>query len=92
MLVSCPPDLAPGKVVEHLCSTPPTLVGGSLDSVNRNLDFVRNKIKEGALFEEIMEEYTKVFYLERVSEEQQKAAFLLNAQIMISNIMKEFKK
>lgn len=61
----------------------------ALETVNRNIDFIFEKIKEGALFEEILEEYTKEFYSDTVSKEQPREAFLLNAQHMIHNIIKE---
>jgi len=64
----------------------------ALDSVNRNKDFIFEKIREGALFEEILEEYTKEFYIDIVSKEQPREAFLLNAQHMIHNVLKEFKE
>ncbi len=60
------------------------------ESVDRNRRFILNKLTEGASFEKIMEEYTKEFYYERVSYEQPREAFLLNAQHMIRNLMKEF--
>jgi uncharacterized membrane protein YkvI/glyoxylase-like metal-dependent hydrolase (beta-lactamase superfamily II) len=63
----------------------------ALASVNRNKEFILRKIKEGALFDEIMEEYTKEFYIDFVSNEQPKEAFLLNAQHMIHNLIKEFR-
>lgn len=62
----------------------------AMESVLRNKDFILKKIKEGASFEKIMEEYTKVFYIDFVSNEQPKEAFLLNAQHMIHNLIKEF--
>ncbi len=64
----------------------------ALESVNRNLDFIFEKVREGALFEEILEEYTKEFYIDTVSKEQPREAFLLNAQHMIHNVLKEFKE
>jgi 2-aminobenzoylacetyl-CoA thioesterase len=63
----------------------------ALASVNRNKEFIIRKINEGALFDEIMEEYTKEFYIDFVSNEQPKEAFLLNAQNMIHNLIKEFR-
>ncbi len=62
----------------------------AMESVIRNKDFISDKIKEGASFEKIMEEYTKEFYIDFVSNEQPKEAFLLNAQHMIRNLIKEF--
>ncbi|HVI42809.1 MAG TPA: hypothetical protein VM577_19555, partial [Anaerovoracaceae bacterium] len=59
-------------------------------SVNKNRDFILGKKKEGASFEEILEEYTKEFYLGMRVNEQPKGAFLLNAQHMIHNVLKEF--
>ena len=64
----------------------------AMESVDRNRNFVQNKIKEGALFDEIMEEYTKEFYIDRISYEQPEEAFLLNAQHMIRNLIKELKE
>lgn len=61
----------------------------SMESVNRNLSFIRNQLKEGALFDGIMEEYTKEFFIEQVTDEQPKEAFLLNAQHMIRNLIRE---
>jgi glyoxylase-like metal-dependent hydrolase (beta-lactamase superfamily II) len=62
----------------------------AMTSVLRNKEFILKKIKEGALFDRIMEEYTKEFYIDFVSNEQPKGAFLLNAQHMIHNLIKEF--
>ncbi len=59
-------------------------------SVVRNKEFIWEKIGEGASFEKIMENYTKEFYIDFVSSEQPKEAFLLNAQHMIHNLIKEF--
>ena len=59
-------------------------------SVNQHKDFVLEKIKKGALFEEILEEYTKEFWNDLVAEEQPIEAFLLNAQYMIQNLIREF--
>ncbi len=64
----------------------------ALESVNRNLEFVRNMLNEGALFDEMMEEYTKEFFTDPVSYEQPKEAFLLNAHHMIRNLIKEIKE
>lgn len=61
----------------------------AMESVSRNMEFIQKQIKEGALFGEIMEEYTREFYVDRVSCEQPKEAFLLNAQHMIRNLMIE---
>jgi glyoxylase-like metal-dependent hydrolase (beta-lactamase superfamily II) len=61
----------------------------AMDSVDRNKEFILEKAREGALFEKIMEEYTKEFYIDFVSKEQPKGAFLLNAQHMIHNLIKE---
>jgi hypothetical protein len=58
-------------------------------SVDRNKEFILEKAREGALFDKIMEEYTKEFYIDFVSKEQPKNAFLLNAQHMIHNLLKE---
>ncbi len=63
----------------------------ALQSVERNKTFIRDRLKEGALFEEIMEEYTKEFYQDSVAEEQPKEAFLLNAQNMIQNLIREIR-
>jgi hypothetical protein len=62
----------------------------AMESVIRNKEFILKKIKEGASFERIMEEYTKEFYIDFVSNEQPKGAFLLNAQHMIHNLIREF--
>lgn len=62
----------------------------SFASVEDNKNFILEKKKEGAFFEEILEEYTKEFWKETVAEEQPKEAFLLNAQHMIRNVLKEF--
>lgn len=64
----------------------------ALESVNRNINFIFEKAGEGALFEEILEEYTKEFYIDIVSTEQPREAFLLNAQHMIHNVLKKFKE
>lgn len=61
----------------------------SLKSVNQSRDFVLQKIKEGASIEEILEEYTKEFYTDVVAKEQPREAFLLNAQHMIRNLLKD---
>jgi glyoxylase-like metal-dependent hydrolase (beta-lactamase superfamily II) len=62
----------------------------SIATVERMKDYIFKRVKEGALFEEILEEYTKDFYTDIVSREQPREAFLLNAQHMICNFMKEF--
>lgn len=62
----------------------------ALKSVELNKKFIMKKIKEGASFEEIMKEYTEEFYVDLVKKEQPKEAFLLNAQLMIRNLLKEF--
>lgn len=60
-------------------------------SLNRARDFILEKHKEGGSFEEILEEYTKEFYIDPVSVEQPREAFLLNAQHMIRNMILEFR-
>lgn len=62
----------------------------SLESVELNKNFIMRMIKEGASFERIMKEYTEEFYVELVKKEQPKEAFLLNAKLMIRNLLKEF--
>jgi glyoxylase-like metal-dependent hydrolase (beta-lactamase superfamily II) len=62
----------------------------AMASVVQNREFISKKIKEGASFEKIMEEYTREFYIDFVVNEQPKEAFLLNAQHMIRNLIKEF--
>ena len=64
----------------------------AIQAVERNKRFVQNMIEKGALFEEIMEEYTNEFYYDVISEEQPKEAFLLNAHHMIRNLKREFQK
>ena len=77
--------LVPDQDIQAYCDL-------ALESVNRNLDFILEKVREGALFEEILEEYTKEFYIDIVLKEQPSEAFLLNAQHMIHNVLKEFKE
>ena len=62
----------------------------SLESVELNKKFIMRKIKEGASFDEIMKEYKEEFYVDLVKKEQPEGAFLLNAQLMIHNLLKEF--
>lgn len=62
----------------------------ALDSVKKNSSFILKKIKEGASFDEIMEDYTREFYVDFVTQEQPKKAFLLNAENMIRNFLKEY--
>ncbi len=59
-------------------------------TVTDNMKFILEKKKDGASFEEILEEYTNEFWIDMVANEQPKEAFLLNAQLMIHNILKEF--
>lgn len=62
----------------------------AMASVVQSKEFISEKINEGASFEKIMEEYTREFYIDFVINEQPKEAFLLNAQHMIHNLIKEF--
>lgn len=62
----------------------------AMEAVAINKKFVLEKIKEGASFEKIMEEYTREFYRDFVLKEQPKKAFLLNTQHMIRNLIREF--
>jgi glyoxylase-like metal-dependent hydrolase (beta-lactamase superfamily II) len=64
----------------------------ALASVNRVRSFIRQKIEEGASYEKILEEYTKEFYAASISEEQPREAFLLNAQHMIRNLVREIQE
>ena len=62
----------------------------SLASVEESKKFILEKKKEGALFEEILEEYTKEFWISKRTTAQPKEAFILNAHHMIRNVLKEF--
>ena len=62
----------------------------SFASVEESKNFVLKKKKEGALFSEILEEYTKEFWINNRTEEQPMEAFVLNAQHMIHYVLKEF--
>ncbi|MEL7658827.1 MAG: hydrolase, partial [Bacillota bacterium] len=62
----------------------------SLASTEESKKFILEKKKDGALFSEILEEYTKEFWIRKRTEEQPKEAFLLNAHHMIHNVLKEF--
>ena len=64
----------------------------SLDSVEESKKFILEKKRQGALFEEILEEYTKEFWISKRTTAQPKEAFILNAQHMIHNVLKEFNK
>lgn len=64
----------------------------ALTSVNRIRSFIHQKIEEGASYEKILEEYTKEFYAASISEEQPREAFLLNAQHMIRNLVREIQE
>lgn len=61
-------------------------------SATNTMKYILEKKKDGALFDEILEEYTKEFWIDMVANEQPKEAFLLNAQLMIHNILKEFQE
>jgi len=61
----------------------------SYASVEESKNFILQKKKEGALFSEILEEYTKEFWISNRTIEQPKEAFVLNAQHMIRNVLKE---
>jgi glyoxylase-like metal-dependent hydrolase (beta-lactamase superfamily II) len=62
------------------------------ESVVRNLEFVRNQLREGTCFEEIMEKYEREFYSDRVAGEQPKEAFLLNARHMIRGLIRDMEE
>ncbi len=62
------------------------------ESVIRNLEFVRNQLREGTCFEEIMEKYEREFYSDRVAGEQPKEAFLLNARHMIRGLIRDMEE
>jgi uncharacterized membrane protein YkvI/glyoxylase-like metal-dependent hydrolase (beta-lactamase superfamily II) len=62
----------------------------ALASVKESKNFILEKIKEGVLFDEILEEYTKEFWIDERTDEQPMEAFLLNAQYMIRNFLKEY--
>ncbi|MDD4564286.1 MAG: MBL fold metallo-hydrolase [Eubacteriales bacterium] len=59
---------------------------------NLHKDFVLERIDKGASFEEIIKDYKNEFWSESVAEEQPVEAFSLNAQHMVQNIIREFKK
>lgn len=59
---------------------------------NQHKDFVLERINKGVCFEEIMIDYKKEFWSELVANEQPVEAFLLNAQYMMQNLIREFKK
>jgi len=63
----------------------------AMESVEGNREFILARVRQGALLQEILEEYTKEFYQDMVSKEQPRDAFLLNAEHMIRNLIKEFK-
>ncbi|MGI6748412.1 MAG: MBL fold metallo-hydrolase [Anaerovoracaceae bacterium] len=62
------------------------------NTTNLHKDFIFERINKGASFEEIMKDYKKEFYSEIVADEQPVEAFLLNAQHMVQNLIKEFKE
>lgn len=62
----------------------------ALASVEESKNFILEKKKEGAFFDEILEEYTKEFWIDERTDEQPMEAFVLNAQYMIRNFLKEY--
>ncbi|HML38685.1 MAG TPA: MBL fold metallo-hydrolase [Bacillota bacterium] len=77
-----------GQVPEHIRKVYWDM---ALESVAQNRDFVMERVRRGASFDEIMEDYEKAFYDEFVAEEQPKQAFLLNAGYMIRYLIREIK-
>lgn len=78
-----------GQVPEHIREAYWDL---ALESAEQNRDFVMERVRAGASFDKIMEDYEKAFYTESVAEEQPKQAFSLNAEYMIRYLIKEIKE
>lgn len=78
-----------GQVPEHIREAYWDL---AMESADQNRDFVLERVRKGASFDEIMEDYEKTFYTESVAEEQPKQAFSLNAEYLIRYLIKEIKE